>query len=99
MKMVFLVYNEFLNAQVMTLLQHADIDYYTRWSDAVGKGRGTDPHLGRGGYPGTNAVLMIAFEDERPLGVLIGAIAELNAATRRPDDCVRLFQMPLERIV
>ena len=99
MKMVFLVYNEFLDAQVMERLRAAEIDYYTRWSDVHGKGHGTEPHLGKGGFPGTNAVMMIAFEDERPLGLLVAGITALNAATRRPDDRVRLFQMPLERIV
>lgn len=99
MKMVFLAYNELFNARVMELLQAANIDYYTRWSDVHGKGQGTEPHLGRGGYPSTNAVLMIAFEDEQPLEVLVARITALNAATKRPDDHIRLFQVPLERIV
>jgi len=99
MKMVFLVYNEFADGQVMELLRAADIDYYTRWRDVHGKGRGTEPHLGRGGFPGTNAVLMIAFEEEHPLDLLVAGVTALNAATRRPDDRVRLFQIPLERIV
>ena len=99
MKMAFVVYNEFFNAQVMALLAAAGIDYYTRWHDVHGKGRGTEPHLGKGGFPGTNAVLMIAFEDEQPLEVLVGRIETLNAGTKRPDDRIRLFQVPLERIV
>lgn len=99
MKMVFVVYNEFFEEQVMGLLQAANIDYYTRWNDVRGKGPGTEPHLGKGGYPSTNAVLMIAFEDERPLEALIAQIKASNATTKRPDDRVRLFQLPLERIV
>lgn len=99
MKMAFVVYNEFYNPQVMELLTAAGIDYYTRWNDVHGKGRGTDAHVGRGGYPATNAVLMIAFEDIRPLDTLIQRIEAWNAVVRRPDDRIRLFQMPLERIV
>ena len=97
--MAFVVYNAFFNAQVMELLHAAGIDYYTRWSDVHGKGKGTEAHLGRGGHPGTNAVLMIAFDDVRPLEALTGRITAWNAETRRPDDRVRLFQLPLERIV
>lgn len=99
MKMAFLVHNEYLTPRVMQLLQESGIDYYTRWEGAQGKGAGTDPHLGRGGYPSTNSVMMIAFEDEAPLQALIDRIAALNAGIKRADDRVRLFQVPLERII
>jgi len=99
MKMVFVIYNELFDARVMALLRAADIDYYTRWTDLHGKGHGTDPHLGKGGYPGTNAALMIAFEHEEPLENLIARIKASNADTKRPDDRIRLFQVPLDRIV
>ena len=83
----------------MDLLKAAGIDYYTRWSGLHGKGRGTDPHLGRGGFPSTNAALMIAFEDEHALEALITRIKAANGDIRRPDDRIRLFQVPLDRIV
>ena len=99
MKIAFVIYNQHFDARVMELLRVAGIDYYTRWSDLHGKGHGTEPHLGRGGYPGTNAALMIAFEDEQPLEDLIGRIKAVNADTKRPDDRIRLFQVPLDRMV
>ncbi|MGH8641536.1 MAG: hypothetical protein ACRET6_07485 [Burkholderiales bacterium] len=99
MKIAFVVHNEHLGTRVLQLLQTAGIDYYTRWDGAMGKGHGTDPHLGRGGYASTNSVLMIAFPDEAPLARLIEAIGSANAAARLPDDRIRLFQLPLERMV
>lgn len=99
MKMVFLVFNEFLNTRVMELLRTVNIDYYTQWSNVHGKGHGTEPHLGKGGFPSTNTVLMIAFEDEQPLQALVVQVTALNTATKRADDRVRLFQVPLERVV
>jgi hypothetical protein len=99
MKMAYVVCNEFSAVEVMQLLRIANIDYYTRWDNAKGKGRGTEPHLGSGSHGSTNSVLMIAFEDEKPLEQLIELIGELNARIARPDDRVRLFQLPLERIV
>ena len=75
------------------------IDYFTRWDHATGKGHGTEPHLGTGGFPSTNTVLMIAFEAETPLEALVKAITAWNAEVKRTDDRVRLFQLPLERIV
>jgi len=99
MKLAFLVCNDFFVTRLMDLLHAAGIDYYTRWDNVKGKGHGTDPHLGKGSFGSTNAVLMIAFEDEKPLGKLIDDIERLNAETARRDDHVRLFQLPLERIV
>ena len=99
MKLAFVICNDFFLPRVMGMLDAAGIDYYTRWDDVKGKGRGTDPHLGRGSFAATNAVLMIAFEDEAPLHKLIGEVTALNAKTARRDDHMRLFQLPLERIV
>lgn len=99
MKMVFLVHNEFHAPRVLALLKETGIDYFTRWDHATGKGHGTEPHLGTGGFPSTNTVLMIAFEDEAPLEALVKAVTAWNAEVKRTDDRVRLFQLPLERIV
>jgi hypothetical protein len=99
MKMVFLVHSEWQTPRVMELLAACGIDYYTRWDKAQGKGRGTEPHLGTGSFGSTNSVFMIAFEQEAPLEHLIRTIAAANAEILRPADRIRLFQMPLERIV
>lgn len=99
MKIVFIVHNEYYTSRVMQLLSAAGIDYYTRWDEATGKGHGTDPHLGRGSFAATNSVMMIAFQDEAPLDSLIHSISAANAEIKRPDDRIRLFQLPLERIV
>lgn len=99
MKIVFIVHNEYYTSRVMQLLSAAGIDYYTRWDQATGKGHGTDPHLGRGSYAATNSVMMIAFQDEAPLDALVHLISAANAEIKRPDDRIRLFQLPLERMV
>ena len=46
-----------------------------------------------------NSVFMIAFEDEAPLEALVRGIQAANQEIRRPSDRVRLFQVPLDRIV
>jgi len=99
MKLSFVIYNDFMDARVLELLGACGIDYYTRWERTTGKGRGTEPHLGTGGFASTNSVLMIGFEDDAPLEKLIAKITALNAETRRADNRIRLFQLPLERIV
>ena len=99
MKMVFLVCNSYHADRLMQLLAGLGIDYYTRWDKAIGKGHGTEPHLGSGSFGSTNSVVMIAFEDEVALEALIGGIGGVNGAINRAADRIRLFAMPLDRIV
>ena len=99
MKMAFVVHTEHHTERLMQLLQGAGIDYYTRWDQAKGKGHGTEPHLGAGGFPSTNSVLMIAFPDEAPLEKLITLITAANADIKRASDKIRLFQTPLDRMI
>jgi hypothetical protein len=99
MKLAFLVHVEYHTPKVLQMLKECSIDYYTRWDNVQGKGHGTEPHLGTGSFASMNAVTMIAFEDEAPLGVLADAISAANARIPRAPDRIRLFQLPLERIV
>jgi len=99
MKLAFLVHNEHYTTMVMELLARCDIDYYTRWEHAQGKGHETEPHLGRGMFASLNGVLMIAFEDEAPLQALIDEVQVANSEIQRRPDHIRLFQLPLDRVV
>jgi hypothetical protein len=99
MKIAFVVYNGVYTPRVMEVLTALSIDYYTRWEDVKGKGHGTEAHLGTRSFPGTNAVLMIAFQEEGTLEALVHEIIRLNEGISRPDDRIRLFQLPLERVV
>lgn len=99
MKLAFIVHNEYFTPRVMQLLKDAGIDYYTRWDRVTGKGQGTDPHVGSGSYASTNAVMMIGFREEAPLEELIRRITVANQEITRADDRIRLFQLPLDRLV
>ena len=99
MKIAFVVHHELASDKVMQLLKENGIDYYTCWEKVKGKGRGSEPHLGTGSFGAMNSVLMIAFQEEGPLEKLIQAIDEANKKITRRDDQIRLFQVPLERIV
>ena len=99
MKLTFLVYHDILDDRVSKALNELKIDYYTQWEDVKGKGHHTDAHLGNRPYPGYNIVRMIAFIDESMLSQLIEKIEDLNKIVERDDDKIRLFQVPLERVV
>lgn len=99
MKLAFVVCNDVYTSRVMEVLEKNGIDYYTRWEHVKGKGHGTEAHLGTRSFPGVNSMLMIGFHDHAALQSLIDNLVETNKGIARPDDHIRLFQVPLERIV
>jgi hypothetical protein len=99
MKIAFLVYREVHDDRIEELFEKAGIDFYTEWENVKGKGHDTQPHLGTRTFPGLNCVRMIAFEDEHQLEKVISLVKDFNASVKMKDDFVRLFQMPLERIL
>jgi len=99
MKIVFLVCNEVYESRLMDILNKVGIDYYTCWERVKGKGHDTEPHLGTRSFPGMNAVMMIAIQEEIILDQLIHGIEKTNEEIIRPDNRIRIFQVPLERII
>ena len=99
MKLALLVCNSYHMEIVMRLLEENSIDYFSSWDHVRGKGHGTEPHLGSKSYASTNSVTMIAFEQDAPLEALVRSIGKANRDISRPADRIRLFQLPLERIV
>jgi len=99
MKITFLIHNEVYTGRIMELLERHGVDYYTRWEHVKGKGHGTEAHLGTRSFPSLNSVTMIAFESDTVLDAVIEEIRATNKEIPKTDDQVRLFQVPLERIV
>jgi nitrogen regulatory protein PII len=99
MKIAFIICNEVYTPRTMEILSNSGVDYYTRWEQVKGKGHGTEAHLGTRSFPALNDVLMIAFEEQERLEKVIEQIRATNSEISRPDDRIRLFQVPLERMV
>ena len=99
MKFAFMVYRDVLDQRISNILNKTEIDFYTQWEDVKGKGHLTEAHLGTRPFPGYNFVRMIAFEEDEKLKKLIDIIKEFNIEVERKDDQIRLFQLPLEKIV
>ncbi len=99
MKLTYIIFNEVYAPRVMGILKELSIDYYTRVDQVTGKGHGTEAHLGTRSFPQRNSVMMIAFEDETTIDKLVEKIVATNSEVVRPDDRIRMFQVPLDRIV
>ncbi|MGE5498021.1 MAG: PG0541 family transporter-associated protein [Syntrophothermus sp.] len=99
MKIAFVIYRDVLEDRISDLLENAGVDFYTEWENVKGKGHETMPHLGTRTFPGYNFVRMIAFENEDQLECIVDNVVRMNATIQNKDDYVRLFQVPLERII
>ena len=99
MKFAFIVYRDVLDQRLSNILKGIEIDYYTQWEEVKGKGHLTDAHLGTRPFPGYNFVRMIAFDEDFKLQMLTEALEEFNKTVERKDDQIRLFQLPLEKII
>jgi len=99
MKIIFIVYHDILEDRINEMLNELKIDYYTEWENVKGKGHQTDAHLGTRTFPGYNAVRMLAVQKEEILASISEKIENLNKEVIRDDDKVRLFQVPLEKVI
>ncbi len=63
MKMLFIVYDEAHDREVVKLLESAGIHGYTKWVGVQGKGASGGPHMGTTVWPKQNHALALAVED------------------------------------
>ena len=99
MKTVFIVYHDILEDRLTQLFDDLKIDYFTQWENVKGKGHCSDAHLGTRTFPGFNIVRMIAFQEDDALEGLVKGVTGLNNEIVRNDDKIRMFQLPLEKIL
>jgi len=62
MKLIFVVYSEDINRQVMLLLKQVGVERFTQWERVLGAGT-AGARLGNEVAPGTNKMLMAVIED------------------------------------
>lgn len=99
MKAAFLVYHDVLDERIISLLDKLEIDSYIKWENVLGKSHGADPHLGTRTFPGHDSVRLIPFQNEENLNKLILSVREFNSQVVKKDDEIRIYLIPLERIV
>ncbi len=99
MKIAFLVYHDVIDDRVIQILDEFKIDAYTKWEQVIGKFQGSEGHLGTRTYPGHNSVRMIPFRDDEVLQKLIEELQNFNKTAVKKDDEIRLYLLPLEKIV
>jgi nitrogen regulatory protein PII len=62
MKAVMIVHNSAIDSEVTDALTEIGIDRYTKFTNALGKGGNSPPHLNTPVWPGLNTVTMVILE-------------------------------------
>lgn len=99
MKIAFLVYHDVLDDRIINFLDELKIDSYVKWEEVLGKSHNAQAHLGTRTFPGHDSVRLVPFENEENLSQLISAIQVFNKQVSKKDDEIRLYLLPLERII
>ena len=95
MKMLFIVYSEAIDEEVVEILEANSVVGLTKWTKVLGKGQASGPHLATQVWPKANSALMIAADDEQAAGILEG-IRGLRKTLAH--EGVKAFCLPLEQM-
>mgnify|MGYP001768574872 CR=1 FL=1 len=93
LKMVFIVYNEALDDEVMEVLGSCVMQNYTKLTGVFGKGVASGTHLGNDIWPGRNNILYVACEEAVGKKIII-AIKQIRQSLGV--EGIKAFLMPLE---
>ena len=93
MKLVMIVYNEAVEAEVQEVLAAQGIKNYTKIPVAYGQGATSGTHLGTDIWPGRNAIMHVACREEQARALLM-SIRELRKVIGQ--EGVKAFLQPLE---
>jgi len=96
MKMVFIVYSQAADYEVINAIKKAGIRGYTKMEKACGEGVETEPKLHTHTWPGENCVLFVAL-DEADLPVITELIRALKE--EHPRAGLKAFVLPMEEII
>lgn len=77
MKMVMIVYNEAIDADVMESLETCCLKNYTKLTGAFGRGQASGTHMGNDIWPGLNNILYVACQ-EKEAEFILGRVKELR---------------------
>ena len=95
LKLVLITYNEAIDDEVMELLNNAGIEEYTKWTEVLGKGHTSGPHLLTHVWPKGNHVLMTVIEDDIARK-LVDAVGELKKTAGK--EGLKAFVLNVESI-
>ena len=96
MKMVFVVYSQAADADILTALKQGGMKGYTKLERARGEGCETEPKLRTHTWPGENTVIFSVMEDSE-VSAITALIRKLKQT--HPRAGIKGFILPMEEII
>jgi len=62
---VLIIHNVVIDRDVNEMLEKLDVDCYTKFTNTLGKGKLSDPHLNTEVWPGVNYGTLVITDDEK----------------------------------
>jgi len=95
MKLVVIVYNEAIDAEVMEVLENCGLRNYTKVAGVFGRGTTSGTHLGNDVWPGRNNILSVACEENQAQQML-SCVRELRKELGQ--EGIKAFLLALDEI-
>jgi len=95
LKMVMIVYNEAIDAEVMEIMEGCALKNYTKVMGVYGSGERSGIHLGNDIWPGRNNILYVCCESAQAQKILSG-VKELRKKLGK--EGIKAFVLSLEDI-
>jgi nitrogen regulatory protein PII len=95
MKMILIAYNQALDDEVMGALEECCLENYTKWTEVLGKGSSSGPHLATHVWPKANNVLAVAADDES-VEPILEQVKKLRAELGH--EGIKAFVLPVEAL-
>lgn len=96
MKLAIIIYGKPIDPDVIEVLDGLGLQSYTKWPEALGKGKTSGPRLDTHVWPGANSVIMVALEDDR-VQSLVEALRPLKKGFSH--EGLKLYLLPAEEAV
>ena len=96
MKMLIIVFNISIQAEVHELLEKCHCPCFTQWPRLTGTGKSTGPKLDDNIWPGANSALMVVC-DEQQATDLLTAVQALRDEIGEHEG-IKAFQLPVEKM-
>lgn len=95
--MVFVVYSQAADYDVIASFKQAGITAYTKFEKACGEGKETEPKLHTHTWPGENNVLFIVMDNDEDVTAVLDIVRQLKKG--HPRAGMKAFVLPVEEIV
>jgi hypothetical protein len=70
MKAVLILHNEAIDSEITAMLESAEVEHYTKFTDVLGRGELSSPHLDSAVWPGKNYGTLVVVDEIKAKAIM-----------------------------